>query len=70
MNHPVYTVNRRQGSDWQDRHRENFWVNERERERERVRERERGISEWLVRKIEEISAITKNKVKVEEKEGE
>jgi hypothetical protein len=37
---------------------------------ERERERERGISEWLVRKIEEIYARTKNKVKVEEKEGE
>jgi hypothetical protein len=32
--------------------------------RERERERERRISEWLVRKIEEIYAITKNKVKV------
>jgi hypothetical protein len=35
-----------------------------------MRERERGISEWLVRKIEEIYARTKNKVKVGEKEGE
>jgi hypothetical protein len=32
--------------------------------------RERGISEWLVRKIEEIYARIKNKVKVREKEGE
>jgi hypothetical protein len=32
VNHPVYTVCRRQGGDWQNRHRENFWVNERERE--------------------------------------
>jgi hypothetical protein len=41
------------------------------RERERERERERGgISEWLVRKIEEICARTRNKVKVGEKEGE
>jgi hypothetical protein len=36
----------------------------------RERERERGISEWLVRKIEEICARTRNKVKVGEKEGE
>jgi hypothetical protein len=34
------------------------------------RERERGISEWLVRKVEEIYARTRNKVKVGEKEGE
>ncbi|XP_068912463.1 golgin subfamily A member 6-like protein 6 [Tenebrio molitor] len=32
--------------------------------------RERGISEWLVRKVEEIYARTRNKVKVGEKEGE
>jgi hypothetical protein len=32
--------------------------------------REGGISEWLIRMIEEIYAITKNKVKVGEKEGE
>jgi hypothetical protein len=32
--------------------------------------REGGISKWLVQKIEEICAITKNKVKVGEKEGE
>ncbi|KAJ3632437.1 hypothetical protein MTP99_009448 [Tenebrio molitor] len=31
---------------------------------------ERGISEWLVRKIEKIYARTRNKVKVGEKEGE
>jgi hypothetical protein len=31
---------------------------------------ERGVSEWLLRKIEEIYARTKNKVKVGEKEGE
>jgi hypothetical protein len=31
---------------------------------------ERGISEWLVRKVEEIYARTRNKVKVGEKEGE
>jgi hypothetical protein len=36
----------------------------------RERERERGINEWLVQKIEEIYARTKNKVKVGEKEGE
>jgi hypothetical protein len=35
-----------------------------ERIREKEREREREISEWLVRKIEEIYARTKNKVKV------
>jgi hypothetical protein len=35
-----------------------------------MRERERGISEWLVRKVEEIYARTRNKVKVGEKEGE
>jgi hypothetical protein len=33
-------------------------------------ERERGISEWFVRKVEEIYARTRNKVKVGEKEGE
>jgi hypothetical protein len=44
---------------WQGRQRENVYE----------RERERGISKWLVRKIEEIYARTKNKVKVEEKEG-
>jgi hypothetical protein len=32
--------------------------------------RERGISEWLVRKIQKIHARTKSKVKVGEKEGE
>jgi hypothetical protein len=32
-----------------------------------MRERERGISEWLVRKVEEIYAKTRNKVKVREK---
>jgi hypothetical protein len=32
--------------------------------------RERGISEWLVRKVEEIYARIRNKVKVGEKEGE
>jgi hypothetical protein len=35
-----------------------------------MRERERGISEWLVRKVEEIYARTRNKVKVGEKESE
>jgi hypothetical protein len=35
-----------------------------------MRERERGISEWLVRKVEEIYGRTRNKVKVGEKEGE
>jgi hypothetical protein len=35
-----------------------------------VYERERGISEWLVRKVEEIYVRIKNKVKVGEKEGE
>jgi hypothetical protein len=34
-----------------------------------VYERDRGISEWLVRKIEEIYVRTRNKVKVGEKEG-
>jgi hypothetical protein len=33
-------------------------------------ERERGISEWLVRKVEEIYARTRNKVKVREKQDE
>jgi hypothetical protein len=33
-------------------------------------ERGRGISEWLVRKVEEIYARTRNKVKVREKENE
>jgi hypothetical protein len=33
-------------------------------------ERERRIREWLVQKIEEIYARTKNKVKVGDKEGE
>jgi hypothetical protein len=32
--------------------------------------RERGIREWLVRKVKEIYATTKSKVKVGEKEGE
>jgi hypothetical protein len=32
--------------------------------------RERGISEWLVRKVEDIYARTRNKVKMGEKEGE
>jgi hypothetical protein len=41
----------------------------RERER-RERERERGVIEWLVRKIKEMYARTKNKMKVGEKEGE
>jgi hypothetical protein len=40
------------------------------REGERERERESGICEWLLRKIEEIYARTKNKMKVGEKEGE
>jgi hypothetical protein len=35
-----------------------------------VYERKRGISEWLVRKIEEIHARTRNKMKVGEKEGD
>jgi hypothetical protein len=38
--------------------------------RERQREGEGGISKWLVWKIEDIYAKTKNKVKVGEKEGE
>jgi hypothetical protein len=36
---------------------------------ERERERERGIIEWLVRKIKEMTARTKKKMKVGEKEG-
>jgi hypothetical protein len=43
---------------------------EKERERRRGRARERGISKWLIWKIEEIYAKTKNQVKVGEKEGE
>jgi hypothetical protein len=35
-----------------------------------VYEGKRGISEWLVRKIEEIHARTRNKMKVGEKEGD
>jgi hypothetical protein len=36
----------------------------------RERERERGVSEWLVRKVKEIYARTKSKVKVGKKESE
>jgi hypothetical protein len=37
------------------------------RGRERERERERGIIEWLVRKIKEMYARTKNKMRWERK---
>jgi hypothetical protein len=43
---------------------------DREKMFESMRERERGISKWLVRKIEEIYARRRNKVKVGEQEGE
>jgi hypothetical protein len=43
---------------------------DREKMFEIMRERERGISKWLVRKIEEIYARRRNKVKVGEQEGE
>jgi hypothetical protein len=53
----VRTVRRIQGGVRQGRHRENIWVYE----------RERGISEWLVRKVEERYVRTNSKVKVERK---
>jgi hypothetical protein len=34
-------------------------------EGERERERERGVSEWLVRKVEEVYGRTRSKVRVE-----
>jgi hypothetical protein len=66
----VYEKEKERGME-RERERERGRVRERGgRESESERERERGISKWLVWKIEEIYTKTKNKVKVGEKEGE